>query len=56
MVGNIYEYCRENVFDTGVFLVGTAHKTGIAREIEKYADTTADLINWNLDYYGQVPR
>ena len=37
MIGNIYEYCRESVFDTGVFLVGAAHKTGLVKEIEKYA-------------------
>jgi len=55
MVGNIYEYCRKNVFDTGVFLVGAAHKMGIVREIEKYANTEADLINWNFAYDGQIP-
>lgn len=47
MIGNIYEYCRENVFDTGVFLVGAAHKTGIVHEIEKCARTDAYLIRWN---------
>lgn len=48
MVGKIYEYSRENVFDTGVFLVGAAHKTGIVKEIERYAGAEADLISWNL--------
>jgi hypothetical protein len=55
MVGNIYEYCRENVFDNGVFLVGAAHRTGIVKEIEKYAGAAADLINWNLTFDGQIP-
>ena len=55
MVGNIYEYCRKNVFDTGVFLVGAAHKMGIVKEIEKYASTEADLIDWNFSYDGQIP-
>ncbi len=50
MVRKIYEYCRENAFDTGVFLVGAAHKTGIVKEIERYASAEADLISWNLDY------
>jgi hypothetical protein len=54
MIGSIYEYCRENVFDTGVFLVGAAHKLGIVKEIEKYASTEADLINWNFAYDGQI--
>lgn len=55
MVGNIYEYCRKNVFDTGLFLVGAAHKMGIIKEIEKYASTEAHLIDWNLAYDGQIP-
>src|SRR6266496_546934 len=54
MINAIYEYCRENVFDTGVFLVGAAHKTGIAREIDKHASTKAVRINWNVAYDGQV--
>jgi len=50
MVGKVYEYCRENVFDIGVFLVGAAHKTAIVKEIERYAGAEADLIAWKLDY------
>src|ERR1051325_3551139 len=48
MVGNIYEYCRRNVFDIGVFLVGAAHKTGIEKVTEKYASAEADLIRWTF--------
>ncbi len=52
MIGNIYKYCRENVFRTGVFLVGAAHKTSIVKEIERYSSTEADLISWNFAYDG----
>jgi hypothetical protein len=48
MVGHIYEYCRENVFDTGVFLVGAAHKSGILKALERQAGAQADLVNWKL--------
>jgi hypothetical protein len=52
MVGNIYDYCRTNEFDTGVFIVGAAHKAGILKEIEQFAGAEADLkaglISWNL--------
>ncbi len=48
MVASIYEYCRANTFDTGVFLVGAAHRTGIVKEIEKYATTEADRIIWRF--------
>jgi hypothetical protein len=51
MVGNIYEYCREHIFDTGVFLVGAAHKSGILKAIEKHASSEADLVSWKL-YQG----
>ncbi len=54
MIDSIYEYCRENVFDTGVFLVGAGHKTGVVKEIAKHVGTEADLINWNFAYDGQI--
>ena len=53
MMRSIYAYCRENAFDTGVFLIGAGHKTGIAKQIEKFSDREPDLIVWNL-YDGQV--
>jgi hypothetical protein len=55
MVRNIYAYCRVNVFETGVFVVGAAHKAGIVREIESYDGSKADLINWNFAYAGTTP-
>jgi hypothetical protein len=48
MISVIYEYCRENAFNTGVFLVGAAHKMGIAKVIEHYASAEADLIEWKF--------
>jgi len=48
MVDNIYRYCRENIFDTGVFLVGAAHRSGIVKAIEELSHADADLIEWNL--------
>ena len=47
MVGSIYEYCRENVFNTGLFLVGAAHKTPIVKAIERYASAEGDL-DWKF--------
>jgi len=54
MVASIYEYCRANRCDVGVFLVGAAHRAGIVREIDKYASTDAHVIDWTF-YGGQVP-
>jgi len=53
MMSNIYAYCRKNAFDTGVFLVGAGHKTGIAKQIENFTGTEPGLIVWKL-YNGQV--
>ena len=54
MVGAIYQYCRENVFERGVFLVGAAHKMGTLKEIEKCAATEGDLINWSFRLDGNI--
>ena len=55
MMRKIYAHCRENAFDTGVFLVGAGHKTGMAKQIENFNSREPDLIVWNL-YDGQVPQ
>lgn len=48
VVDNIYAYCRECVFDTGLFLVGAAHKTAIVKAIEKHSSAEADLVDWKI--------
>jgi hypothetical protein len=48
MVENIYRYCRDNIFNTGVFLVGAAHRSGIVKTIEESSHPEADLIEWIL--------
>ncbi len=54
MIRNIYEYCRENNFDTGVFLVGASHKMSITKEIENYSNNKNDLINWSFAFSEQT--
>jgi hypothetical protein len=55
MMRNIYAHCRENAFDTGVFLVGAAHKTGIIKKIESFDGNEPGLITWNF-YNGQIAQ
>lgn len=50
MVSNIYDYCRRNVFETGVFLVGAAHKTDIVKKIQECASMEAGLIEWKFTW------
>jgi hypothetical protein len=49
MVRNIYKYCRESVFDVGMFLVGAAHKGGIVEAVEVCSSTEPDLVEWKFD-------
>jgi hypothetical protein len=55
MMRNIYSYCQKNPFDIGIFLVGAAHRTGIAMQIEKFCGRVPDLIAWDF-YGGQIPK
>lgn len=50
MVRNIYEYCRDHAFDTGVFLVGSAHKASIVKAIRARDGAEAGLIDWSFTY------
>lgn len=47
MVSNIVRYCRENTFDTAVFLVGAAHRDSIIELSTEYA---LEGVQW--DYSG----
>jgi hypothetical protein len=54
MVRSIYEYARQTVFRTGVFLVGAAHKTGILKAIGEYAGPDIDSISWGVAHEGAM--
>jgi hypothetical protein len=55
MIRNIYSHCRKTAFSNGVFLVGAAHRTGIAKHIENFSGREPNLIAWNF-YEGQIPQ
>jgi hypothetical protein len=55
MMRNIYSHSRKTAFGSGVFLVGAAHRTGIAKLIENFSRREPDLIAWNF-YDGQIPQ
>lgn len=52
MMRTIYSHCRKHAFDTGVFLVGAGHRTGIAKQIDSFSEREPDLIAWNF-YEGR---
>jgi hypothetical protein len=49
MLKNIGRYCKENVFEKGVFLVGAAHAVGIVKAIKKGAVVDSHLPAWTFD-------
>lgn len=48
MLENIYEYCRANTFNVGVFLVGSAHRAGIKKLLEEFSAKESDSIRWRI--------
>jgi len=51
MITNIYNYCKNNTFDRGIFFIGAAHRESIINKIIKYNETEEFKINWNhLEY------
>lgn len=48
MINNIYDYCRDNTFNKGIFLVGAGHRASIRKEIERRIKEEEELIEWNF--------
>lgn len=47
MLQNILNYCKENTFNTGIFMCGSAHRKSITKKIESQPTTE---LNWR--FYG----
>ena len=54
MIKNIYNYCAENIFDTGIFFIGAFHRESIINKIRKYEETSDIKINWNYNNYDNI--
>lgn len=52
MIRNIYGYCRDHAFGTGVFLVGADHRVNIVKAIRARDSADAGLIDWSFTYVG----
>lgn len=51
MINNIYNYCKENIFDRGIFFIGAAHRESIITKIKKYNEIKELKIKWNYIEY-----
>ncbi|MBW8721443.1 MAG: hypothetical protein JF626_06040 [Polaromonas sp.] len=50
MIANVYEYCRLNNFNKGLFLFGSAHRAGLIAKIQMVKKTQEIRVNWKLDW------
>lgn len=52
MIKNIYQYCADSEFSTGVFLVGAAHRRSIIDQSKEQASAWPFEVEWNYDGKG----
>ena len=52
MLRNIYAYCKENLFNKGIFMCGSAHRKSIIEKIEKYKTQENLKLDWT--FYGSL--
>lgn len=46
MIRNIYSYCRDNQFDTAIFMCGVAHRKSIIEKVGKFNTQEKMSLNW----------
>jgi hypothetical protein len=54
MIDNIYKYCKEHSFNTGLFFIGAGHRESIINKIEIPVKTENVKTNWNYSNYESV--
>ena len=48
MICNIYSYCKENSFNTAIFMCGAGHRKSIMQKIREYEKTSTIKLNWSF--------
>lgn len=48
MIRNIYSYCKDNKFNTAIFMCGVAHRKSIIKKIEKMEAQETTNISWMI--------
>jgi hypothetical protein len=54
MISKIYDYCKENNFEKGLFYIGATHRSAIIEKTQKYNETSEIKITWNYLNYGDI--
>ena len=50
MIENIYKYCKDNSFNTGLLITGAEHRNSLINIMQNYKDDEIH-INWNIVNY-----
>ena len=50
MIENIYKYCKDNSFNTGILITGAEHRNSLINIMQNYKDDEIH-INWNIINY-----
>jgi hypothetical protein len=54
MIKNIYNYSTKYKYNTGLFLIGTAHREAIINKIKQYEIENKLKLNWNYSFFNNV--
>lgn len=54
MMKNIHHYSDAHAFNTGVFLLGAAHRRSIMEKAENLSGGSSSSIDWNFGDYGEL--
>ena len=54
MISKIYDYCKENNFERGMFYIGAGHRSAIIEKTQKYNETAEIKITWNYLNCGDI--
>lgn len=54
MIRKIYDYCKKQNFERGMFYIGAGHRSSIIRKTQKYNGTSEIKIKWDYLNYGDI--
>lgn len=54
MINNVYRYSKEHRFNTGLFLIGAAHRKSIINKIQKHSWAENVKLYWNIGNYDNI--
>jgi hypothetical protein len=54
MINKIYDYCKENNFERGMFYIGAGHRSAIIEKTQKFNEMSETKITWNYLNYGDI--